>query len=859
MTADNKVDIANELEGLFFNVDSTNVWTSVISPTPSVAISSGVAIAVTASLTIDPTSNQQAYFAYWPASAPSGTDPLTGLPYAYNTGVLTGITANSRLRNAIPPVYNTSRVDAPVPGYESKPYTVGNAVIAPTDLRSWIFQYNSGIFWQELTSASYIGTNAPGKIELYVYVGETLATTNFSSGSMTGVTAGAGLSGGGTSSYITLDVNLGVNSGLTFSGDDIILDTNIAGNGLSFSNGVLSVTNAITAGAGLTSSGSNLDVQVDTSGLTISNANLVALQDTITGDRTFSDSVTVNGNLTVNGTVSYINTENLLVEDNIITLNATYSGPYNAMNTGIEANLGGGTYATLIWDYTNSLWSVGFSGSVSPIITEAGSGLTKSSNTLSVDFGSITGAGLTQSGSVISVDNSQLLFLPLAGGTMDPSAVITFSNNSQLKEGTYDFAGSSFSSGGGISQICAIGYENNWQAGINHIFDNNNLIRESSHCFDIIPDNTFDSSLRFKVGSRWILDNGDIYICSDASAGAAVWNLSNIYGFGLTQNGGTISVSVENGLSIDSISNSIVLGGTLSQNTTINGSQSYSFIIDEINDFKLNFTGSATVSVGLSEQGLVYSATPSSATPLTLIHKQYVDDQIGDLADVDNISIILNNSNQISISATISGQGLTYSSSTGIMDINWGGTSSGLTFSVDNSLKVNVDGTSIFINNDGELQGLELQSGQGLTYSNNVMDINWGGTSSGLTFSVDNSLKVNVDGSTIIVNNDGELQAVSGSAQPVYDQFISSITTGDNQQTGATLSYIPNNYSRIQVYVNGQLQRLGNGTSSNVDCYFDSSGKSLNTLTIGDELYWNGLVSGFDLSSTDKIDIIYES
>jgi len=276
-------------------------------------------------------------------------------------------------------------------------------------------------------------------------------------------------------------------------------------------------------------------------------------------------------------------------------------------------------------------------------------------------------------------------------------------------------------------------------------------------------------------------------------------------GFGLTQNGGTISVSVENGLSIDSISNSIVLGGTLSQNTTINGSQSYSFIIDEINDFKLNFTGSATVSVGLSEQGLVYSATPSSATPLTLIHKQYVDNQIGDLADVDNISIILNGSNQISISATISGQGLTYSSSTGIMDINWGG------------------------------------------------------TPSGLTFSVDNSLKVNVDGSTIIVNDNGELQAVSGSAQPVYDQFTSLATSGDNQQTGATLSYIPNNYSRIQVYVNGQLQRLGDGVTSSVDCYFDSSGKSLNTLTIGDELYWNGLVSGFDLSIDDKIDIIYES
>ena len=39
----------------------------------------------------------------------------------------------------------------------------------------------------------------------------------------------------------SLNVLLGIDSGLTFSGDDIILDTNIAGNGLDFSSGVLSV------------------------------------------------------------------------------------------------------------------------------------------------------------------------------------------------------------------------------------------------------------------------------------------------------------------------------------------------------------------------------------------------------------------------------------------------------------------------------------------------------------------------------------------------------------------------------------------------------------------------------------------
>ena len=145
---------------------------------------------------------------------------------------------------------------------------------------------------------------------------------------------------------------------------------------------------------------------------------------------------------------------------------------------------------------TNSFTGGTVSGS-----TEFTDGLT--ANTLNVNGVNITGD-----------------YLPLSGGVMDDNAIIQFDNYSQLREGTYDFGGQ-----GGISQICGVGYENNWQSGINHIFDSNGFIRESSHCFNIIPDNTFDSSLRFKVGSRWILDNGDIYVCSDNNINTAVWDL----------------------------------------------------------------------------------------------------------------------------------------------------------------------------------------------------------------------------------------------------------------------------------------------------------------------------------------------
>jgi hypothetical protein len=98
---------------------------------------------------------------------------------------------------------------------------------------------------------------------------------------------------------------------------------------------------------------------------------------------------------------------------------------------------------------------------------------------------------------------------------------IELENGSLLKKGTYDFDGA----GGGISRICSVGYEDMWQSGIRYVYDNNGLIRNASNGFDVIPDGGFDVTNRFKVGSFWSLDNGDTYICTDATEGAAVWEL----------------------------------------------------------------------------------------------------------------------------------------------------------------------------------------------------------------------------------------------------------------------------------------------------------------------------------------------
>lgn len=116
-----------------------------------------------------------------------------------------------------------------------------------------------------------------------------------------------------------------------------------------------------------------------------------------------------------------------------------------------------------------------------------------------------------------------LIYGNQTGGTnilLNDTDSILLENGSYLKKGTYDFGAN-----GGISLICGVGFENMWQGGIRHVFDNNGFIRHSTNCFNIIPDANFDITLRFKTGSIWTLDDLTNYICIEATEGDAKWEL----------------------------------------------------------------------------------------------------------------------------------------------------------------------------------------------------------------------------------------------------------------------------------------------------------------------------------------------
>jgi len=100
---------------------------------------------------------------------------------------------------------------------------------------------------------------------------------------------------------------------------------------------------------------------------------------------------------------------------------------------------------------------------------------------------------------------------------------ILLANTSRLKEGSIDAGYGGYK---GIAQICSVGYELKWEAGRLYIMnDGGTTIREVRYTFSSTPTVNDDDLKGFLVGSRWVLDNGDTYLCTDNTTGSAVWDL----------------------------------------------------------------------------------------------------------------------------------------------------------------------------------------------------------------------------------------------------------------------------------------------------------------------------------------------
>jgi hypothetical protein len=156
--------LANESIGIGFDVPSFNVMMDQISPTASESVTNGVAVKVVADLTVINGSNNKAYQTYWPTSAPSGNDiKNNNLPFAYGVGSLEYISSGQKMTNLISDAFGTQ--------YQAVPKDNSSNVISLLDNRDWIYQYNSGVYYQNNLTPT---PTTPTTIDVYYYIGSRL-------------------------------------------------------------------------------------------------------------------------------------------------------------------------------------------------------------------------------------------------------------------------------------------------------------------------------------------------------------------------------------------------------------------------------------------------------------------------------------------------------------------------------------------------------------------------------------------------------------------------------------------------------------------------------------------------------------
>jgi hypothetical protein len=743
------------------------------------------------------------------------------------------------------------------------------------------------------------------------------AINNIDADFVSEITAGAGLTGGGTEGTINLDIvsaNGGIvvnaddieltlgagNSGaLTIEGDGLTLNTTtladeLEGTGLTSSAGKLSVTSA-NAGIAVNTDGIELTLGAGNSGALTIEGDGLTLNTTTLADELEGTGLTSNaGKLSVNTA----NGLSISGDDVVLGGTITQAIVFNDARGGTAAV--GLEYAS---DYSanftaNSLVNKAYVDSIA-------SGLDPKESVAYTTTGDITLSGtgtqsggdwtssLTEGDRILVKDQTTLsengIYVVASGawsratdhdGT--PSNEVTLGNFTFVEEGTiYSGTGwvlvstdsattpeitpgtdtqvwtlfsqaGAYSAGTGLTKTAA-------GAGSEFSITNTGVTAAAYGQANSVSTFTVNAQGQLTVAGETIISITSSQVSDfDTAAQASIFTEANFVDgttidFTVTSGDSVTAEVIDSSLQVSKLNTGTNGGATAGYVLSTDGTN-FKWVLDE-GDIS-SVTAGAGLTGGGSEGALTFDIVSANA---------------GIVVNADDIELTLGAGNSGAL--TIEGDGLTLNTTTLADELEGTGlTSSGGKLSVTSAnagIAVNTDGIELTLGagNSGaltiEVDGLTLNTttladeleGAGLTSSGGKLSADLT-TNGGLTFSTSGdagSIEVVVDNTTIQVVN-GALTVVAGASQPVYQSATSSVATGN---TGITLTSTPNDYSRIQVYVNGQLQNLTENTTG--DCYFGVSGTAFASLVSGDSLYWDATNAGFTLSATDIIKIHYEA
>lgn len=186
-------------------------------------------------------------------------------------------------------------------------------------------------------------------------------------------------------------------------------------------------------------------------------------------------------------------------------------------------------------------------------------------------------------------------------------------------------------------------------------------------------------------------------------------------------------------------------------------------------------------------------------------------------------------------------------------------TDSGLEFNT-RALRAKVDGTTIERKSGGALGVVDGGIGTTQLAATSVTAAILGSDVAGvgLTGGNGSALAVLAANTSVNVASSGVKAAV-----PVKDDKAlnpASAVSTDEASTGITITKTPAAGSYVRVSLGGVGFELGDATKTK-DCYFSSDGgttpKAISSIVATDTLYWNAVIAGVNLSTSDEIDLDY--